>query len=254
MLSVDTRYIGIDPTAGNKEFGYAVLDGTLNLITLADADVDELIVHLDGLESAVVAVNAPAQVNHGLVKKKLEETGSKSGGAFRGVDIRWAEYELRERGISVAGTPSREEFCPAWMQVGFALYQKLSERGFKPVSAANAERRYFETHPYACFCVLAENIPFPKPTLEGRLQRQSILYDKGLRINDAMGFFEEITRFKLMKGILPVDILYTPEQLDVMVAAYTAWLAGNRPDEVTSIGDENEGQMLLPAREIKAHY
>jgi hypothetical protein len=254
MLSADTRYIGIDPTSGNKEFGYAVLDGNLNLITLADADVEELIAYLDGQDSTVVAVNAPARVNRGLLKKRLEETGSKSGTAFRGVDIRLAEYELRERGISVAGTPSREEFCPAWMQVGFALYQRLSGLGFKPLSAANTERRVFETHPYACFCVLAEDIPFPKPTLEGRLQRQSILYDKGLRINDAMGFFEEITRFKLIKGILPVDKLYTPEHLDVMVAAYTAWLATNRPDEVTTLGDESEGQVLLPVRELKDHY
>jgi hypothetical protein len=254
MLSTDTRYIGIDPTSGSREFGYAVLDGGLNLLTLADANVEELMTYLDQQKSTVVAVNAPAKINHGLVKKKLEETGSKSGGAFRGVDIRLAEYELRERGISVAGTPSREEFCPAWMQVGFALYQKLSERGFKPVSEADADHQFFETHPYACFCVLAENIPFPKPTLEGRLQRQSILYDKGLRINDAMGFFEEITRFKLIKGMLPVDMLYTPEQLDVIVAAYTAWLATNRPTEVTSIGDASEGQILLPVGGLKEHY
>jgi predicted nuclease with RNAse H fold len=254
MLSADTRYIGIDPTSGNKEFCYAVLDGNLNLLTLADADVEELIAYLDGQDSTVVAVNAPARVNRGLVKKRLEETGSKPGTAFRGMDIRLAEYELRERGISVAGTPSREEFCPAWMQVGFALYQKLSGCGFHPFREANAVRRVFETHPYACFCVLAESIPFPKPTLEGRLQRQAILYDKGLRINDAMGFFEEITRFKLIKGILPVEMLYTPEQLDVMVAAYTAWLATNRPAEVTSLGDESEGQMLLPVGELKGHY
>jgi hypothetical protein len=35
-----------------------------------------------------------------------------------------------------------------------------------------------------------------------------------------------------MKGLLPTDTLYSPEQLDVLVAAYTAWLAANRPDEV----------------------
>lgn len=254
MLSTDILYIGIDPTSGKKEFGYAVLDSNLNLVKLADADLEELLVFLDRQKSACVAVNAPSGVNRGLVKKMLEEESSKSRSFFRGVDIRLAEFELRERGIAVAGTPSREEFCPAWMQVGFTLYQRLSEIGFKPHSVDGAERRMLETHPFACFCVLAESIPFPKPTLEGRLQRQSILFDKGLRINDAMGFFEEITRFKLIKGILPMEALYSTEQLDVLVAAYTAWLIINRPDEVNKVGDETEGQINLPVRELQGKY
>ena len=254
MLLTDTLYIGIDPTAGEKEVGYAVLDTNLNLIKLADSDVEELAAFLGERESVCAAVNAPARANRGLVKKKLEEGSSKSKSFFRGVDMRLAEHELRERGIAIAVTPSREEFCPAWMQVGFTLYQKLAEIGFKSLGVPAADYQVFETHPYACFCVLAESIPFPKPTLEGRLQRQSILFDKGLRINDAMEFFEEITRFKLIKGILPTDVLYSPEQLDVLVAAYTAWLAANRPDEVTRVGDKSEGQMLLPARELQEKY
>ena len=254
MLSTDTLYIGIDPTAGEKEVGYAVLDTNLNLIKLADSDVEELTAFLGKHESVCAAVNAPSRINRGLVRKKIERESSKSKSFFRGVDVRLAEYELRERGIAIAGTPSREEFCPAWMQVGFALYQKLAEIGFKSLGMPVADYQVFETHPYACFCVLAESIPFPKPTLEGRLQRQSILFDKGLRINDAMEFFEEITRFKLIKGILPTDVLYSPEQLDVLVAAYTAWLAANRPDEVTRVGDKSEGQMLLPARELQEKY
>jgi len=254
MLSTDTRYIGIDPTSGQKEFGYAVLDGNLNLVTLTSANLEELLSFLEMQKSVRVAVNAPSGVNRGLVKKKLAEGISKARRSFRGVDIRLAEFELRERGITIAGTPSREEYCPAWMQLGFALYKGLSELGFEPYSANEADSQILETHPFACFCVLAASIPFPKPTLEGRLQRQSILFDKGLRINDTMGFFEEITRFKLIKGLLPVDILYSPEQLDVMVAAYTAWLTNNRPDEIVAIGDESEGQITLPVKELQGSY
>jgi hypothetical protein len=111
-----------------------------------------------------------------------------------------------------------------------------------------------ETHPFACYCVLAESIPFPKLTLEGRLQRQLLLSDKGLHIRDAMGFFEEITRFKLMRGILPTDVLYSPEQLDLLVAAYTAWLADRDPEAVIMVGDKEEGQIFLPARSLKQKY
>ena len=254
MISVDTLYIGIDPTSGNKEFGYAVLDSSLNLIALEESDLEELVSFLKKQNTAIVAVNSPSNVNHGLVKKILDEKVSAPGRKLRGVDIRLVEYELREKGISVAGTPSREEFCPTWMQVGFALYQKLSELGYKSFGKDDVPLQVLETHPYACFCVLVEGIPFSKPTLEGRLQRQLILNDKGLRINDAMGFFEEVTRFKLIKGILPTDLLYSPEQLDVLVAAYTAWLAANRPDEVIKLGDVGEGQMILPTRELSKQY
>ena len=140
------------------------------------------------------------------------------------------------------------------MQVGFALYERLVEIGFKPFGAEGGGCQFLETHPFACFCVLAESVPFSKPTLEGRLQRQLILNDKGLRVNDGMVFFEEVTRFKLMKGILPTDVLYSPEQLDVLVAAYTAWLAAQGPDEVTSVGDQGEGQVTLPVKELKTKY
>jgi hypothetical protein len=254
MISNDTLYIGVDPASGNKDFTYAALDGGLNLVALDDADMEDMLAFLEQHQAVVVAVNAPAHVNRGLVRKKLEIESHKPGQIFRGVDMRRGEYELRERGITVTGTPSREEYCPAWMQVGFALYQKLSEMGFEPYGIESSNPQFMETNPYACFCVLAESIPFPKHSLEGRLQRQLMLNNKGLQITDGMTFFEEITRFKLMRGILPTEMLYTPEQLDVLVATYTAWLSVSRPDEVIKVGDVGEGQMILPTRQLQEKY
>ena len=254
MISTETLYIGIDPASGNKEFTFATLDDDLNLVNLDDADLDEMLAFLGKKKAIVVAVNAPARVNRGLVKAKLRRESGKPGQVFRGVDMRLAEYELRERGISVSGTASREEYCPAWMQTGFILYRKLSEMGFELFGTDGSERLYLETQPQACFCVMVEGSLFSKPTLGGRLQRQLILNDKGLRITDGMAFFEEITRFKLMRGILPTEALYTPEQLDVIVAAYTAWLAVCRPDEVIRIGAAGEGQIVLPVQELREKY
>jgi len=247
-------YIGIDPTSGHKDFSYAVLDDDLNLVELTEADMDEMVAFLSRQDSACVAVNAPTQVNLGLVKKKLEKDNSTPGRTFRGVDIRLAEYQLRERGINITGTPSQEKFCPAWMRVGFTLYKELSQIGFKSFDVTDTPRRYLETHPHACYCVLAEGLPFSKPTLEGRLQRQLILNNRDVRIADGMDFFEEITRFKMIRGILPSDILYSPEQLDVLVGAFTAWLACNQTEEIIIIGDNKEGQMVLPVRELKEKY
>jgi predicted nuclease with RNAse H fold len=247
-------YVGVDPATGRKDFTYAALDGELKLIALTDADMDNTLAFLGGHKSAIVAINAPSQVNRGLVKKRLEESSLTPGQTFRGVDMRLVEHNLRKRGISVAGTPSREELCPAWVQVGFAFYRKLSKLGFVLYGSEDAAHQWLETHPFACFCTLLERVPFPKPTLEGRLQRQITIYDKGLHITDPMDFFEEITRFKLMQGILPTEVLYTPDQLDVLVAAYTAWLAFNRPEEVIALGDKSEGQVVLPVGELKEKY
>lgn len=253
MLFTDSVFVGVDPTSGRKAFTYAALDRDLNLIALADAEMEEVVAFLGGQRSATVAVNAPSQVNQGVVKKNLEKQ-SLTPHQLRGVDIRAAEHELRDRGIAVSGTPSREVSCPAWVQMGFALYAKLSKLGFKTYPEDDARHQWLETHPHACFCVLLGDNPLPKPTLEGRLQRALILYECGVRIRDPMDFFEEVTRYKLMRGHLPVELIHLPEQLDALVAAYTAWLAMEKPSEVTRIGHKHEGFITLPGTALKEKY
>jgi predicted RNase H-like nuclease len=93
--------------------------------------------------------------------------------------MRLAEYELREYGIAVSGTPDHAGSCPAWMQMGFDLYRKLEKMGFVKYSGNDTAKQVLETHPHACFCVLTETIPQPKPSLEGRLQRQLVLLNMG---------------------------------------------------------------------------
>ena len=151
MLFTDSVYVGIDPTSGRKSFTYAALDRDLNLITLADGELEDLTAFLGAQQSAVVAVNAPSHVNRGLVRKKLEKQSLTPGmRSIRGADMRMAEHDLRERGIAVTGTPSRAESCPAWMQAGFGLYAKLSKMGFKPFPQEDASNLWLATHPQAC--------------------------------------------------------------------------------------------------------
>jgi len=75
-----------------------------------------------------------------------------------------------------------------------------------------------------------------------------------LNIPDPMSLFEEITRHRLLQGILPLDILYSAEELDALVAAYTAWLAGTKPEQVSLLGDPEEGYLVLPVAEVKNRY
>jgi len=253
MLSNDSIFVGIDTTSSRNAFSYAALDKELNVLALADGEINDVVLFLEKLNSATVAVNSPSGVNRGIVHEKMKKD-MVTPHQIRGAEMRFAEYQLRERGITVAGTPGSIDVCPAWMQLGFELYRKLERMGFKKYSEKEASNQIIETHPHACFSMLAGCIPQPKPSMEGRLQRQLLLYERGVRIKDPMDFFEEITRYKITQGNWPMDLLYLPEHLDALVAAYTAWMAVKRVDGILLIGDSKEGRMVLPGKELREKY
>ncbi|MBN8655718.1 MAG: DUF429 domain-containing protein [Anaerolineae bacterium] len=252
MFITDSVFIGIDPTSAHNSFTYAALDKGLNLIALSDGELDDVLAFIGGHSSAIVAVNAPSGLNRGLVRDKKKELFKTL--KTRALGFRVAELDLRERGIPISGTPATVSACPAWVQAGFALYRKLEKMGFKKYPAEQASFQVLETQPHAAFCVMAGVIPQSKPSLEGKLQRQLLLYEAGVRIQDPMDFFEEITRHKMLKGTWPLDMLYQPEQLDALMAAYTAWYAIHKPDNISFVGDRKEGLIVLPEKNLKEKY
>ena len=254
MLFTQTAYIGIDLT-GKKAFTYALLNADLRLLALADGELEDLLTFIGGQASAFVAVNAPAKPNQGRVRALLEaERLTTSTAPLRGSDMRLAEYELRQRGIKVAATPAHPDHCPSWMRSGFALYEKLCGMGFSTYPEADSTHQLLETHPQAAFIAMTEGNLLPLSALEGRLQRQTILYGEGLGIRDPMAFFEEITRHRLRQGILPLEQIYASSQLNALLAAYTAYLAAEMPKEITALGDEDEGKVYLPVSKLKSTY
>jgi hypothetical protein len=253
MLFSSLLFVGVDPTAGRQPFTYAAVDQDCRLVALAAGELDELLAFLAGQPAVVMAVNAPPRPNLGLVRKKME-TESLTPLHLRGADMRIAEYELRECGISVSPTASRPEACSAWMQMGFNFYHRLESAGYKQYPSRNATHQWLETHPHAAFCSLLGQLPLPKPTLEGRLQRQVALCEQGLGIKDPMAFFEEITRHKLLHGTLPMEFIYAAEELDTIMAAYVAYHFVNSPEEMVLVGDKQEGQIALPVKGLKEKY
>ena len=251
-MLTDSIFVGIDPTSSHTSFTYAALDKGLNLVALSDGELDDVMAFVGGHASAVVAVNAPASLNRGLVRGKKKETFKSL--KTRALGFRVAELDLRERGIPISGTPATVSACPAWVQAGFALYRKLEKMGFKKYPADPSPHLVLETQPHAAFCVMAGVVPQSKPSLEGKIQRQLLLYEAGVRINDPMDFFEEITRHKMIKGTWPLDMLYQPEQLDAIVAAYTAWCVTHKPDDISAVGDPKEGMIVLPEKNLKEKY
>ena len=124
------------------------------------------------------------------------------------------------------------------------LTKRIAQAGFKPFLQKREPRQWLETNSQECFRALSGHVLFPRRSLEGRLQRTAILYEEGLRIKDPVDMFEEITRYKLIQGILPLDELPTPNGLDALVAAYLAWMSLNRPGQIVP-----RGEFVLPATE-----
>jgi hypothetical protein len=252
MKSVPEYFLGIDPTAGRTPYTWAILDADCQLTALEGGNLEALLAAVDGVRSVLAAVNAPARPNLGLVRRKL--AAGQPSAHLRGADMRLAEYELRQRGISVPPTGGRPETCAAWTQMGFEVHRQLEARRFALHPDDEAPCQRFETNPHAVFCALLGQTPLPKPTLEGRLQRQLVLHAEGVGIADPMDFFEEITRHRLLRGLLPVERLYAAEELDALAAAFSAWSAANRPDSWLAVGEPEEGQIVLPVRELKDKY
>jgi hypothetical protein len=253
VTSKKRTYIGIDPSSGHEPYIFAALNEDCHLLKLAAGTLEEVFTFIECQEATLVAVNSAQSVNKGVVRKEIEKRNLNPG-HLRGTEMRMAEYELRNHNIFISPTPSRIEVCAAWMQVGFDFYHKMDRMGFKPYPTNKENHLWLETHPHAAFCALLGQLPLPKPTLEGRLQRQLLLHEHTVGIKDPMEFFEEITRHRLLKGVLPMEFIYSAEELDALVAAFTAYKVSTKPSEVLWIGNKQEGQIVLPISTLKEIY
>lgn len=255
MFYSNTTYLGIDPTAGDRPFTYVALDQECNLLAIGQGDMEEVLAFVAGQRSAIIAVCAPRSPNRGLMNRDdVRERLSPPPRPGRWRNFRVVEYQLRRHNIFVPQTAAEAGDCPRWMQQGFKLYKRLKVLNYLPYPQKDAAHQFLEVYPYASFSVMLEQLPLPKHTLEGRIQRQLVLYKYDLNIPDPMILFEEITRHRLLQGILPLDDLYQVEELDAMVAAYTAWLSGTHPEQLTFLGEAMEGQIVLPSPELKNRY
>ncbi len=143
------------------------------------------------------------------------------------------EYDHVRLAIDSPATKSNQEnYTQLLNEIGLVDFHEYSEiDGPRLWIASNAEKS---------FRVFQLTL-FLRQTLVGRLQRALILYDEGLQMDDPMDFFEEITRHKILQGNLPTDNIYSSKQLDALMMAYVACLAGSSSDKVVT-----KGQFMLP--------
>ncbi|MEJ2570306.1 MAG: DUF429 domain-containing protein [Anaerolineales bacterium] len=257
MLFSDVAYMGIDPTAGRRPLDYAVLDKRKQILALDQGDIESVLAFVAGLERVVVAIASPQAPNKGLMRRsEIRRRNNLKADGNTWTKWRVCEFMLRRCNIRLYNTPADEQKAPGWVRNGFHLFRRLEELSFRPyiVGDEPADHAIIEVSPHACFSVLLEHRPLLKRTLEGRMQRQLVLYQEGLDVSNPLRVLEEITRHHLLTGNLPLDGLYEADPLDALAAAYTAFLVGEEPNQVTQVGEAVEGLITLPVGELKDFY
>ena len=145
-----------------------------------------------------------------------------------------------ERCILAINTPSTKAGRDAYAH----LKQQVIDVGYRPFLETNHPKRWLETNAQDCFRLLSGHKLLPHRALEGRLQRSAILYEHGLQLTDPVDMFEELTRYKLIQGILPLEKLPSSHELDALVAAFLAWTSFSRSERIVP-----KGEFVLPAGE-----
>jgi predicted nuclease with RNAse H fold len=257
MSSATRTYVGIDPTAGTRPMNFAAIDRDLRILSLEKGDMEAVLSFVHGLGQAVVAIDAPQSPNQSLMADPVVRARyglPAHGDTWAGWKV--CEYELRRRNVRLYRTPGKESEAPRWVRKGFALYRRLKASHFELFVQGQplGSRGLLEVHPHACFTVMLGRRPFLKGTLEGRLQRQLVLYLEGVDVPDPLRSLEEITRHHLLQSRLLLPDLYDHDQLDSLVAAYTAFLASEQPGRVSQVGDIEEGRITLPTDELLDFY
>jgi predicted nuclease with RNAse H fold len=253
-MAPERVYIGIDPTVGKRLLTYAVIDEDLDVLSNGDVSFEGILEAVTAYPDAVCAVDAPSGPNLGL----MAEPGYREGlglkpNSSRYSSFRVGEYELRRRAIGLYRTPRDPEDAPEWMKLGWQLHDALREAGYVRYPHTGP-RQVIEVHPHACFTMLLGKRPYKKNSFEGRLQRQLILYEEGLDVEDPMGVFEEWTRHRVLSSELPLDEVHKHDRLDALVAAYTAFLVAEEPQRTTSVGDPAEGTIIVPSGSLRESY
>jgi len=246
-------FAGVDFSAGKTRLTVARLTPHLDIRSLTQQTPEEAAEDLASWAEVSVALAGPLRAC-----RTEAADNSPIGEALRTGKrkrIRAAEAEHARRGIPVRKTPALESAAPAWMRSSFRLAGELAARGFSEGPAGReSPRAVLETHPAACAAVLLGRLPFGRETLEGRIQRQLALLRERVSLPDPMDALEELTAHHLLSGRLALDGIRRPDELDAILAAYTAWRAWSAPDAVTWLGDDAEGWICLPVKELMDKY
>jgi hypothetical protein len=233
MGSTFSTFIGVDSSSRRKPFTFVALDPGRKLRVVGGGDAVDVLSYVAGLNDALIAFSPPWKGGHPLEGQPpvIRLPACRLGG-------------LRQLPLLSADQPVP---CPSWISPSFNLLTRLQELGFLPFPQSDASpRQWLEAPAETGYRALLNVEPFNAGILEGRIQRQLVLSDLELDVPDAMEFFEEVTRFRLLHSQLPYERVLPPPELNAWLAAATAWLAVNESDRIHAAGSPADGVVYFP--------
>jgi hypothetical protein len=217
------NYLGFEVSAGRAPYLTACLDKDGLLVSLEALALEEVL-RLASADVRAVAINAPLYLPQ------------------QADSLRSAELQLRQAGYHPRVTRYLEEDKqPGRVRNSLALAQALqSESKLKPGESL------LEVQAELAFGIYAAGNLLSPASYEGRIQRQLALIRQGIRLRDPMSFYEEITRWRLLKGDLSDEMLYSIPALNALAAACLARAASLDPDSLQRFGKKPDGWVWLP--------
>ncbi len=229
-------YAGIDLSA-RRGFDVAVLDEHRRVQDVSKVpSLDDLVGLLAGFGGALsVAIDAPqAHRYHALQDAARRAALGVAPGSYQ--RYRLCDYELARRGMPLYLLPEPGTAVPAWMEVGFAAFDRLwRDLGLVfPAHSSDVSAGLLEVYPFASFVTLLGGRPPRKMTAAGRAARLRALELAGV-------------------SAVP-SVAVTHHALDAIVAAYTAWAWHH--GQGSAVGDPAEGLIVLPITmdQLKERY
>ena len=235
-MPVFFTYLGVDAANGRKPFTYVALDQQRRLLAVGGGSAVDVLSFAAGQPAVLIGLSSPNRPG----SCKPGQAGEPPLPSFRLSKLRQLQLDLTGQPLAAPGPE-----LPTWMAASSGLVCQFQAMGIALFPAETA-RQWLETPAQSGFSALLGVEPFEAESLEGRIQRQLVLSDLELDVPDAMDFFEEITRFKILRGQLPYAKILPPGELNAWLAANTAWLAANQSERIHQAGTAEDGPILYP--------
>jgi len=241
MLFDEEVFIGLDINPSGRNQAWVAINTKKEVLTFQKTSLDKLLTFSKNIPRVMIGLETPAtrSKNGKPVLPGLEYSSQPAGWILPA----WQE-NLENRNIHP----------PAGGNHGNPKYQSAEYAEFYRQVFMLDHISIINVNAYSSLCCLLTHTPLPKSSLEGKIQRQLILLEQGINLPDPMVYFEELTRFKLLRCALPQKIILPLPELNTLFCAITAWKEKNEPENALQIGNPPDSCITLPVSELQESY